>query len=123
MAVNSVLGKTKVSSALIQTSEARSSSLLIIMEIFLISCFVGAAFDSFLTGFLLTFLILIFLIDTILWVIFTYFVSGALGFLAGQISYSTDGSLLSAFVIGIFIFSLMIGWHHWGLSYWRGLSD
>ena len=59
MANNSVLGKTKVSSALIQTSVAREESGIVAVEIFLLSLGIGAISGSFIVGFLISFMVLV----------------------------------------------------------------
>ena len=124
MANTSVLGKTKVSSALIQTSVARDESGLIAVEIFLLSLGIGVISDSFIIGFLISFMVLIALISTRVWVVLSYalsFLWGCVGFIFG---YALDGdSVAAGLVTGFFVFGLMIGWHHWSLVYWRALGD
>ena len=124
MANTSVLGKTKVSSALIQTSVARDESGLIAVELFLLSMGIGVISESFIIGFLISFMVLIALISTRLWVVLSYVLSllwGCVGFIFG---YALDGdSVAAGLVTGFFVFGLMIGWHHWSLVYWRALGD
>ena len=124
MANTSVLGKTKVSSALIQTSVARDESGLIAVEIFLLSLGIGVISESFIIGFLISFMVLIALISTRVWVVLSYalsFLWGCVGFIFG---YALDGdSVAAGLVTGFFVFGLMIGWHHWSLVYWRALGD
>ncbi len=56
MANKSLLGDTRVSPTLIQTSEARDSSSLILWECVIISAIIGAAFGSFWTVGLLVYI-------------------------------------------------------------------
>lgn len=50
MSNKSVLGKTKVSSGLVQTSAARDASSLVVIETFLISLGIGAISSSFIVA-------------------------------------------------------------------------
>ena len=124
MANSSVLGKTKVSSALIQTSVAREESSLIAVEIFAISFGIGMISESFIIGFLISFMVLIALVNTFLWTILSYLISLAFGGAGYIFGYSIgDDSAATGMVTGLFVFSIMIGWHHWSLVYWRALGD
>ena len=124
MSINSVIGKTKVSSALIQTSAAREASSLIAIESFLMSLGVGAISESFIAGFIITFLVLMVLEDTFVWVLLSFIFSifcGYIGYLFGY--YLAGESVVSGVAAGIFIFLVMLSWHHWSLAYWRALSE
>lgn len=124
MAKKSVLGKTKVSSALIQTGVARQESGLIAVEIFILSTFVGILSDSFIIGFLLTFMVLIALVNTRFWIILSYLISLACGWVGYYFGYTIDDqSVAAGLITGFFVFGLMLGWHHWSLVYWRALND
>lgn len=124
MGNNSVLGKTRVSSALIQTSVARQESGLIPMETFALSLAIGMISESFIIGFLVSFMVLMALVSTRLWIILSYLLSllwGCMGYILG---YIIDGeSVVTGLVTGFFVFGLMLGWHHWSLVYWRALGD
>lgn len=124
MANNSVLGKTRVSSALIQTSAAREESSLIPLETFALSFGIGMISESFIIGFLVSFMVLMALISTRLWIVLSYLLSllwGSMGYILG---YIIDGeSVATGLVTGFFVFGLMLGWHHWSLVYWRALGD
>lgn len=124
MANNSVLGKTKVSSALVQTSVARGEAGLIVFEITLLSVAIGFASSSFLVGFLISVMVLLALLSTRIWIVLSYLISfiwGGVGYIFG---YAFSGeSLVAGLVTGFFVFSVMIGWHHWSLVYWRALVD
>lgn len=124
MAIESVIGKTKVSPALIQTSAAREEAGFVAVEIFLFSIFIGVISSNFLVGFLLTFMVLLGLIESIFWEALSYFFSflwGAAAFYVGYWLY--DGSILTGLVAGVFVFGLMLVKHHWSLAYWRALGD
>ena len=124
MANISVLGKTKVSSALIQTSVARKESGLIPMEIFILSFGIGMISESFIIGFLVSFMVLMALVSTRLWVVLSYIISLACGGAGYILGYAIgDESVAAGLVTGLFIFGLMLGWHHWSLVYWRALGD
>ena len=124
MANSSVLGKTKVSSALIQTSAAREESSLIAVEIFIISFAIGMISESFIIGFLISFMVLMALIQTFLWTILSYLISLVCGGAGYMLGYAFgDQSVAAGIVTGFFVFGLMLGWHHWSLVYWRALSD
>ena len=124
MANISVLGKTKVSSALIQTSVARKESGLIPMETFILSFGIGMISESFIIGFLVSFMVLMALVSTRLWVVLSYIISLACGGAGYILGYAIgDESVAAGLVTGLFIFGLMLGWHHWSLVYWRALGD
>ena len=124
MANNSVLGKTKVSSALIQTRVAREESGLIAMEIFLLSLGIGAISGSFIVGFLISFVVLVGLTSTRAWVVLSYLFSLLWGGVGSVFGYVLGGeSVAAGLVMGLFVFGLMLGWHHWSLAYWRALGD
>jgi len=123
MANNSVLGRTRVSGALIQTSEARRCASLIVWECVIISALIGSLFDSFWTLAVLTFIVLLILVDTVVWTFISYAISIFVGYVVGQAAYSPDSSMFSALVFFLLAFGFMISWHHWGLAYWRGLSE
>jgi len=124
MANNSVLGKTKVSSALIQTRVAREDAGLIAVEVFLLSLCVGAISGSFIVGFLISFMLLFGLISTRVWVVLSFLFSLLWGFIGSVVGFIIGGDSVAAGVVsGIFVFGLMLGRHHWSLSYWRALGD
>ncbi len=124
MVNNSVLGKTKVSSALIQTSVAREESSLVAVEIFLLSLGIGAISGSFIVGFLISFMVLIGLTATRVWIVLSYLLSLLWGGVGSIFGYVLGGdSVAAGLVSGIFVFGLMLGWHHWSLVYWRALGD
>jgi putative Mn2+ efflux pump MntP len=124
MAINSVLGKTKVSSALIQTSEARKNSGLIVWEVLIISFFVGKFSDSFIVGFIASFLVLITLIDTIVWKIISFSISLFGGYVGYVAFCGENGETIGAgLMVALFSFLFMLSWHHWSLASWRALSD
>ena len=124
MANNSVLGKTKVSSALIQTSIARKESGLVAIETFLLSLGIGAISESFIIGFLVSFVVLIGLTSTRAWVVLSFlfsFLWGCMGYIIGY-AFGEE-SVAAGLVVGFFVFGLMLGKHHWSLAYWRALDD
>lgn len=124
MANSSVLGRTKVSSALIQTGAARQESGLIAIEILLLSLGIGAISASFVVGFLVSLMVLIAAISTRLWIVLSYMFSllwGGIGYIFG---YALGGdSVAAGLVTGVFTFVLMLGRHHWSLVYWRALGE
>jgi len=124
MANKSVLGETKVSSALIQTSAARKESSLIAIEIFILSLIIGGISESFIIGFFISFIVLLALIPTRMWIALSYLLSllwGGVGYIFG---YAFGGeSVAAGLVTGFSVFGLMLGWHHWSLAYWRALGD
>ena len=124
MANNSVLGKTKVSSALIQTSVAREESGLVAVEIFLLSLGIGAVSGSFIVGFLISFVVLFGLLSTRVWTVLSFLFSLLWGGVGSIFGYVLGGeSVAAGLVMGIFVFVLMLDKHHWSLAYWRALKD
>ena len=124
MANNSVLGKTKVSSALIQTRVAQEESGLVVGETFLLSLGIGAISGSFIVGFLISFMVLIGLTSTRAWIVLSYLFSLLWGGMGSIFGYARGGeSGAAGLVMGFFVFGLMLGWHHWSLAYWRALVD
>ena len=121
MANISVIGNTKVSGALIQTSVARKKSSLIVWECIILSVMIGAATGSLAVA-VLSFMVLLGLIDTVVWIYISYGISIYIGLIFGFAAYGPDGSLFSALVFFLFGFSIMLGWHHWSLAYWRGVT-
>ncbi len=86
MTNNSVLGKTKVSSALIQTSVARGEAAPIVFEITLLSVAIGFASSSFIAGFFISVIVLLSLLSTRLWIVLSYLLSiiwGGVGYIFG----------------------------------------
>jgi hypothetical protein len=124
MANNSVLGKTKVSSALIQTSAAREESNLVAVEIALLSLGIGAISESFIVGFLISFIVLFGLISTRAWIVLSFLFSLLWAGVGSSFAYALGGeSVAVGLVVGIFVFFLMLDWHHWSLAYWRALKE
>ena len=124
MANNSVLGKTKVSSALVQTRVAREESGLVAFETFLLSLGIGAISGSFIVGFLISFLVLTGLTSTRAWVVLSFLFSLLWGGVGSIFGYALGGeSVVAGLVAGLFVFALMLGRHHWSLAYWRALGD
>ena len=118
----SVLGKTKVSSALVQTSAAREESDFIAAEIFLLSVGVGLLSPSFVIGFLIAFMILLTLLTTPFWHVVSIILSGLWAVGSFVIAYAF-GSIWVALVVSLFVFCLILGKHHWSLAYWQALLD
>ncbi len=120
---NSVLGKTKVSSALIQTSAAREASDLVAVEIGLLSVGIGLLSSSFIVGFVISFVVLLGLTHTRAWIILSLLLSATWGVVGGLLGYVLGGGTASGIAAGFFVFAIGLSWHHWSLAYWRALSD
>jgi len=118
----SVLGPTKVSGSLIQTSEARDSASLLIWEAVIISLIVGSWTSDTLVFGILTFLILLCLIETRVWIWISYAVSIFVAIPFGQAGFEGHG-LVGGIVFFALAYFVMLSWHHWSLAYWRGLVE
>lgn len=118
----SVLGKTKVSPALVQTGVAREEADFIAVEAFLLSVGIGLLSPSFVIGFLISFMILTALLSTRFWYVLSIILSAIWAIAAFIFTYAIS-SFWTAIIVGIFVFGLMLSKHHWSLAYWQALVD